>query len=181
MGKSVLDEVKRIFEERRVPEYLNKTHVALIPKIQGPETLGNYRPISLCNTVYKIVTKILVARLRPFLDTVVSLLQAAFVPGRRAIDNAIIAQEVIHFISKKRGNEGYMVLKIDLEKAFMLYRVNLPMNLIDIIMSCLNGLYLNFGQWGCSRPNIPLKRDKARGSTIPISFHSLYGVPWSSS
>ena len=85
------------------------------------------------------------------------------------------------FRSKKRGNEGYMVLKIDLEKAFMLYRVNLPMNLIDIIMSCLNGLYLNFGQWGCSRPNIPLKRDKARGSTIPISFHSLYGVPWSSS
>ena len=148
MGKSVLDEVKRIFEERRVPEYLNKTHVALIPKIQGPETLGNYRPISLCNTVYKIVTKILVARLRPFLDTLVSPLQAAFVPGRRAIDNAIIAQEVIHFISKKRGNEGYMVLKIDLEKAYdklewsfirdMLYRVNLPMDLIDIIMSCVS-------------------------------------------
>ena len=148
VGKSVLDEVKRIFEERRVPEYLNKTHVALIPKIQGPETLGNYRPISLCNTVYKIVTKILVARLRPFLDALVSPLQAAFVLGRRGIDNAIIAQEVIHFISKKRGNEGYMVLKIILEKAYdklewsfirdMLYRVNLPMNLIDIIMSCVS-------------------------------------------
>lgn len=118
MGRLVLDEVKRIFEERRVSEYLNKTHVALIPKIQGPETLGNYRLISLCNTVYKIVTKILVARLRPFLDTLVSPLQDAFVPGRRGIDNNIIAQEVIHSISKKRGKESYMVLKIDLEKAY---------------------------------------------------------------
>lgn len=118
VGRLVLDEVKRIFEERRVLEYLNKTHVALIPKIQGPETLGNYRLISLCNTVYKIVTKIFVARLRPFLDTLVSPLQAAFVPGRRGIDNTIIAQEVIHSISKKRGKESYMVLKIDLEKAY---------------------------------------------------------------
>lgn len=63
MRRLVINEVKRIFVERRVPEYLNRTHIALIPKIQGLETLGNYRPISLCNTVYKIVTKVIVARL----------------------------------------------------------------------------------------------------------------------
>ena len=110
--------VKKVFFERRVPEYLNNTHIALIPKIQGPETLGNYRPISLCNTGYKIVTKIIVARLRPYLDKLISPLQAAFVPGRKGVDNAIIAQEVIHTLSKKRGKVGYMALKIDLEKAY---------------------------------------------------------------
>ena len=103
VGSSVIYEVKNVFAERRVPEYLNTTLIALIPKIQGPETLNNYRPISLCNTVYKIVSKIIVARLRPYLDKLISPCQLAFVPGRKGIDNAIIAQEVIHSPSKKKG------------------------------------------------------------------------------
>ena len=60
VGKSVLEEVGRIFAERKMLEYLNRTHIALIPKVQGPETLG------------KVVTKIIVARLRPFLDNLIS-------------------------------------------------------------------------------------------------------------
>ena len=67
VGKLVVDEVKNIFGERKIIEYLNRTHIALIPKIQGLKTLGNFRPISLCNTIYKVVTKIIVARLRPLL------------------------------------------------------------------------------------------------------------------
>ena len=66
-----------------VPEYLNRTNVVFIPNIAGLESLGNYRPISLCNIVYKTVTKILVARIRPYLDKLVSPLQSAFVPGRK--------------------------------------------------------------------------------------------------
>ena len=114
VGKSVIEEVQRVFRERKIPTYLNQTHIALIPKIQGPETLGNFRPISLCNTVYKIVTKTIVARLRPHLDKLISPLQTAFVPGRKGIDNAIIVQEIIHTLSKKRGKVGYMAIKIDL-------------------------------------------------------------------
>ena len=72
MGNSVVNVMKKVFLERKVLEYLNKTHIALIPKIQGLETLGNFRPISLCNTVYKIITKMIVARLSPHLDKLVS-------------------------------------------------------------------------------------------------------------
>ena len=143
-----MEEIKRIFTEKKVPEYLNTTHLALIPKIQGPETLGNYRPISLCNTVYKVLTKIIVARLRPFLGKLISPLQTAFVPGRKGMDNVIIAQEIIHSLSRKKGNTGYMAIKIDLEKAYdklewsfvreMLVRANLPSDLRDIIMSCVS-------------------------------------------
>ena len=72
VGNSVIEEVQKIFADRRVPKSLNCTHIALIPKIQGPKILGNYRPISLCNTVYKVITKIIVARLRPYLDKLIS-------------------------------------------------------------------------------------------------------------
>ena len=109
--------------------------------------MGNYKPISLCNIVYKTVTKVIVARLRPYLDKLISPLQAAFVPGRKGIDNAIIAQEVIHSINKKKRKVGYMALKIDLEKVYdklewsfikdMLVKINLLVDLVDIIMSCV--------------------------------------------
>ena len=67
--------------------------------------------------MYKIVTKIIVARLRPYLDKLISPLQTAFVTRRKGIDNTIIAQEVLHTIRKK-GRVGYMAFKIDLEKAY---------------------------------------------------------------
>ena len=64
---SVKNEVKSIFSSWTIPEYLNKTLITLIPKCKSPESLSNYRPISLCNTLYKMVTKIIVARILPFL------------------------------------------------------------------------------------------------------------------
>lgn len=72
MGKSLVEEIKDIFSKKKIPDYLNRTLIALIPKIQGLETLGNYRPISLYNTVYKIITKIIVTRLRTHLDKLIS-------------------------------------------------------------------------------------------------------------
>ena len=150
VGDSVIEEVKKVFVSRKVSDFLNRTLIALIPKIQGPETLGNYRPISLCNTMYKVVTKIIVARLRPYLDKLISPLQMAFVPGRKGVNNVIIAEEIIHSLGslgKKKGKTRYMALKIDLEKTYdklewsfirdMLIRINLPSDLIEVIMSCV--------------------------------------------
>lgn len=142
--------VKRVFTEKKVPEFLNKTHIALIPKIQGSKTLANYRQISLCNTMYKIIIKIIMTRLRPYLDKLVSPLQAAFVPRRKGVDNAIIVQEIVHTLSKKKGRVGYMAIKIELEKAYdklewnfirdTLITANLQTDLIDIIMSCISSV-----------------------------------------
>ena len=67
--------------------------------------------------MYKVITKIIVARLRPFLDKLISHLQTAFVPGRKGIDNVIIVQEIIHTLNRKKGRARYMAIKIDLEKA----------------------------------------------------------------
>ena len=60
------EEVHSIFREKKVPEYLNRTNIVLIPKSQDPESIGSYRPISLCNSIYKIVSKILVEEFVPY-------------------------------------------------------------------------------------------------------------------
>ena len=113
-----MEEVKRVFSERKVPEYLNRTFIVLIPKIQGPKTIGNYRPVSLCNTTYKIISKVIVAWLGPHLEYLISPYQIAFVPCRRGADNVIIVHELIRTIGRAKGRKGYVAIKIDLEKAY---------------------------------------------------------------
>ena len=101
-----------------MPEYLNKTLIMLIPKCTSPESINNYRPISLCNTVYKLVTKIIVGCIRHLLLSLVSPLQTAFVPGGKGVDNAILVHETVHSMSRRKGRTGLMAIKIDLEKAY---------------------------------------------------------------
>ena len=72
VGDFVVKEIQKIFKEKIVLKVLNRTHITRIPKVQGPELLNNYKPISLCNFVYKIITKVIMARLRPHLDQVVN-------------------------------------------------------------------------------------------------------------
>ena len=110
VGESVKKEIKLIFMSRVVLEYLNKTLITLIPKNRNPESLNNYCPISLCNTIYKMVTKIIVARIRPLPPDLISPLQSAFVPGRQGVDNAIIVQELIHSMERKKGRGGVMAI-----------------------------------------------------------------------
>ena len=147
MGKSVYEEVKTIFKDGLVLDHLNETLVTLIPKCKSPESLNNYRPISLCNSVYKIASKILVERIRPYLNKLVFPFQTAFVPGRKGLDNVLVAQELFYALDKKKGKEGYMAIKVDLEKAYdrmewcfihkVLQAYHFPQSLIRVIMSCV--------------------------------------------
>ena len=62
-----------VFKEKKILDYLNRTSIVLIPKIQGLENIGNYRSIILFNAMYKIISKIIVGRIRPLLDQLISL------------------------------------------------------------------------------------------------------------
>lgn len=68
--------------------------------------------------MYKIISKIIVQRLQPLLPSLISPMQAAFLKGRRGSDNVIIAQELIYSLKGRKGKDGYMIVKINLEKAY---------------------------------------------------------------
>ena len=80
--------------------------------------LHDFHPISLCNVVYKVITKVLVNRLRPYLQNIISPLQNSYILRRCAIDNMIVAQEVLHYMHKAKIKKGIVAFKIDLEKAY---------------------------------------------------------------
>ncbi|XP_016168765.1 uncharacterized protein LOC107611342 [Arachis ipaensis] len=126
---------------------VNETLITLIPKVEPVSHLRQLRPINLCNVSYKVVTKILVNRLKKVMDKLVMPNQCSFVPSRHSSDNIIITQEVIHSMRQKNGKKGWMAIKIDLEKAYdrlkecfikeTLADIGLPQNFVNLILSCI--------------------------------------------
>jgi len=94
----------------RFPEGLNNTFIALIPKIDNPQHISEFRPIGLCNVVYKIITKATVQRFKHASPELISPCQVSFVPGRLIGDNVVIMQEMLHTLHKKRNGKGYMAI-----------------------------------------------------------------------
>ena len=104
---------------------LNHTFITLIPKVTYPEGVNHFKPISLCNVIYKIIFKILVNRLKPLMDKLITHFQNAFIKGRNIFDNILIAHEIMNDLRKKRGEKySFGALKIDMSKAYDKVRWN---------------------------------------------------------
>ena len=95
---------------------LNSTFLTLIHKCENPSTFVDFRPISLCNLVYKVISKIAALRLKPLLNRTISAQQFGFLKDRQITEPVGITQEIMHSIKTKNSN--VMVLKLDLVKAF---------------------------------------------------------------
>lgn len=118
-GEEVTTVVLRILRGEDNPAGVNDTLIVLIPKVANAEELGQYRPISLCNVLYKIASKVVANRLKPILPQIVAEEQSAFVPGRIITDNIISAYECLHYMKRKRAKElRCCALKLDMRKAY---------------------------------------------------------------
>ncbi|GJY24300.1 RNA-directed DNA polymerase, eukaryota, reverse transcriptase zinc-binding domain protein [Tanacetum coccineum] len=106
-----------IFENGRMLGQLNAIIVSLIPKIQTPSKVTDFRPITYCNVLYKCTNKVLTNRTKPVLRELVSCNHSAFIPGRNIQDNILITQELMRGYNKKTGPKR-MAFKIDLQKAY---------------------------------------------------------------
>ena len=91
IGEDLIDEVLLAVNNRKIPEGWNNTTIVLIPKVRNPQNITKYRPISLCNVLYKICSKVLANRLKEILDEIIAEEQSAFVPGRLITDNILVA------------------------------------------------------------------------------------------
>lgn len=149
MGKNTYEEVNRVLMGGLLDNRLNNTLISLILKFPTPFTIKNFRPISLCTVIYKIISKVIANRLKCFLPYLISLNQTNFVPGRRIINNIIIVQEIIHSMQKKKGKTGWLAIKVELEKPMIefdvtfsetLMEMSMPDSFIKPIMNCVSSV-----------------------------------------
>ena len=118
VGDSVVRFATLFFETGKLPEDTNDALVVLIPKVAKPESFTQFRPISLCNVLFKIITKAMVGRLKGIMKKLIGPAQSSFIPARLSADNIVVVQEAVHSMRRKNGRKGWMLLKLDLEKAY---------------------------------------------------------------
>ena len=151
LGDELTKEVLDAINKKKIPTGWNATNIVLIPKVDNPEVITQYRPISLCNVVYKIISKMIVNRLKKILPEIISPTQSAFVPGRLITDNVLVAYESFHAIKKKtNGSNGYCAVKLDMHKAYdrvkwgflrnMMMRMGFQEEWVEMIMECVSSV-----------------------------------------
>lgn len=115
----VVATVNNFWHSERLLSSFNKTIITLIPKVDKPSNLTDLRPISLCNVIYKIISKVLANRLKPILQKLIALNQSAFLQGRLISDNILLAGDLMNQIHLSRaGRKKLAAFKVDFAKAF---------------------------------------------------------------
>ena len=114
--EDVVKAVQEFFGARSILKEINSTFFVLIPKVPRANSLDKFRPISLCNSFYKIILKVLTSRFLKLLPMIILQQQTGFVLGKQILDSIMMVHEVIH--SMEAGKWEGMLLKLDLSKAY---------------------------------------------------------------
>ena len=167
---------------------LNHTFIALIPKVKSPESISEFRPIALCNILYKLVSKVLANRLKRILPQIIFESQSAFQSDKAISDNILVAFETLHHMkTKKYGKLGHLALKLDMSKAYdrleWIFLQKIMENGISQYMDWMDyGVYkicylLCLGEWGSKGTHYSSKRYSPRRSPFPLPFSPLLRRP----
>uniref|UniRef100_A0A803QFT1 Reverse transcriptase domain-containing protein n=1 Tax=Cannabis sativa TaxID=3483 RepID=A0A803QFT1_CANSA len=149
VGKDVVKLVTDFFATGIFEANLPNTNIVLVPKKKNPKSMLDLRPISLCNVLYKIVSKVLANRLKKVLYCVISENQSAFIPGRLITDNIMVSFEIMHYMKRKSsGKNGVMAMKLDMSKAYdrvewgylqaILQRMGFDDHMVKLFMACVS-------------------------------------------
>ena len=149
VGEDVCAAVLDCLHSSRMLKAINFTHIALIPKVKNLDNLSQYRPINLCNVLYRIVAKVIYNRLKKVMPFIIFDSQGSFVPGRLITDNILVAYELLHTMKQKRkGGKKHVAIKLDMSKAYdqvewnylkaVMLKLGFHSKLIDLIMECVS-------------------------------------------
>ncbi|EPS64876.1 hypothetical protein M569_09903, partial [Genlisea aurea] len=147
--EEVSESILRLLNGHQMEGDLNHTHIILIPKVSRPEAVHQFRPISLCNVLYKIASKMVANRLKPIMDSLITEEQSAFLPGRAIADNVLMAFEINHSLRRNQSSI-FGSLKLDVSKAYdrlewsfireVLESMAFPARFIDLVMLLISSV-----------------------------------------
>ena len=149
VGNDVTSMVLNVLNCNKSIVEINKTYITLVPKTKSPTKMTKYRPISLCNVVYKLISKVLANRLKVTLPHLITENQSVFLSERLITDNVLVAFEVMHYLEHKRdGKDCYMAVKLDMSKAYnrvkwgfiekVMERMGFHERWIGLVMHCIS-------------------------------------------
>lgn len=161
IGKDFTTAVHSFFSKGFLPKGLNTTILALIPKKDCAEEMKDYRPISCCNVLYKVISKIIANRLKGTLPQCITYNQSAFVRDRLLVENLLLATEIIKDYHKDDVSPR-CAMKIDIAKDFdsvdwsflinTLKALNMPDQFVHWIKLCVcTPSFSVLSQWRASR------------------------------
>ncbi|KAL0804295.1 hypothetical protein Bca101_096785 [Brassica carinata] len=179
VGKDVISAVKSFFTTSVLPRQVNATVISLIPKVPGADKLSDFRPISLCNTVYKVISKIIASRLQDLTPDIVQRNQVGFVKGRILSENVLLASELVSDFNKE-GTVTRGCLQIDITKAYdnvdwrflfnVLEALELPQNLRNWVRVCVSSPHYSIALNGELAGFFPGKKGLRQGDPISSSL-----------
>eukprot|EP00253_Pinus_taeda_P014954 PITA_14954 len=154
---------------------INSTFYALIPKGDNLEDVNGFRPIALCNVIYKIITSMVAKRLKPLLDKLISAEQTGFVEGRQILDGLVVTEEVIHSLKDKK--QKGMMIKLDLSKAYD----RLSWNYLEKVLEsfCFSRRWINWIHSMISSPNFSILVNETPSKKFTASRGIRQGDPLS--
>jgi hypothetical protein len=141
VGGDVIEAIQNFFRTGLLLKEVNATILTLVPKKPNASVMGDFRPIACCNVLYKCITKILSNRMLPFLDSLISRNQSAFVPSRCISENILLAQELVQNYHRS-GGRPWCTMKVNLMKVYD----SVDWNFIVQCLSCF-GLPTRFTNW----------------------------------
>ena len=184
VGEEVIVVVLKALNTCIILEAINTTFISLIPKIKNLKKASNFRLISLCNVIYKLVAKVVANRLKKFLVKSVPNSQSAFLSGRLITDNILTDFETLHYLKRKTiGKFGCMALKLDMSKAYdlveweflkkIMNHLGVDERLVKIIMSRLSSVSYSVLLNGRPVGNIKPSRGLNQGDPLSSYFFLL--------
>ncbi|XP_016206964.1 uncharacterized protein LOC107647403 [Arachis ipaensis] len=128
IGTEFLTAVLDFFRSSRLPPDSNVTWVALALKFTGAKEIKDLRPISMVGCIYKVISKVMVRRMRSVMPGLVGETQSAFVKGRKIHDGALIACETVQWLKTRKKKAA--IIKLDFQKAYD----RVKWNFVDIVL-----------------------------------------------